>query len=31
VLPIIAWEWQRDGFLKAGTIVAVRLKRFVLN
>ena len=31
VLPIIAWEWQNDGYLKPGTIVAVRLKRFVLN
>ena len=31
VLPIIAWEWQQDGYLKPGTIVAVRLKRFALN
>jgi hypothetical protein len=28
VLPIIAWEWQRDGYLKAGTIVAVRVQAF---
>jgi hypothetical protein len=31
VLPIIAWEWQKDGYLKPGTIVSVRLKRFALN
>jgi hypothetical protein len=31
VLPIIAWEWQQDVYLKPVTIVAVRLKRFVLN
>jgi hypothetical protein len=31
VLPIIAWEWQKDGYLKPGTIVAVRLKRYLLN
>jgi hypothetical protein len=27
-LPIIAWEWQQDGYLKPGTIVSVRPKRF---
>jgi hypothetical protein len=31
VIPIIAWEWQKDGYLKPGTIVAVRVKRFALN
>jgi hypothetical protein len=27
----ILWEWQKDGYLKAGTIVSVRLKRYLLN
>ena len=31
VLPMIAWEWQKDGDLKPGSIVSVRLKRVVLN
>ena len=31
VLPIIAWEWQQDGYLKPGTIISVRPTRFVLN
>jgi hypothetical protein len=28
VLPSIAWEWQRDGYLKEGDIIAIRLKTF---
>ena len=24
ILPIIAWEWQQDGFLKPGVIVGIR-------
>ncbi len=31
VLPIIAHEWQKDGYLKPGDIVAVRPKRFMLH
>ena len=31
VLRTIGHEWQRDGYLKPGTIVSVRVKRFVLN
>ncbi len=31
VLRTIAHEWQRDGYIKPGTIVSVRVKRFVLN
>jgi hypothetical protein len=31
VLPIIAWESQKDGYLKPGDIVSVRPKRFALN
>ncbi len=31
VLRTVAWEWQKDGYLKPGTIVSVRVKRFALN
>ena len=31
VLRTIAWEWQKDGYMKPGTIVSVRVKTFALN